>query len=239
MGRETFGLAALVLFLTACAGDDASGTAGPDAAPSGGGTGPSGGSSAGGSGGTSAGGSGGTQDASSDATSCDGVTCSNHGTCSIASGVAVCSCDTGYHANGTSCDADQSCTGVDCGACGQCKVVSGVATCECPTGYVLSGSKCLLSPDPCDTTTCASDEACVSEAHCQPLGACVKTCDCSNCGNCGPDNSDGRWDDWQEYCGNLKSSPATMACNKPCPSGEGCLPYATPICWPIEGCFSL
>ncbi len=28
------------------------------------------------------------------------------------------------------------------------------------------------------------DEACVPEAHCQPLGACVPTCDCSNCPNC-------------------------------------------------------
>jgi hypothetical protein len=29
-----------------------------------------------------------------------------------------------------------------------------------------------------------------------------------------------------------------MACAKPCTGGQGCLPYATPICWPLEGCFS-
>ena len=73
-----------------------------------------------------------------------------------------------------------------------------------------------------------------------PLGACVQTCDCSNCPNCAPDNSDGRWDDEQEYCGaQPNQQPATMACNKPCPDGMGCIPYATQICWPLEGCFSL
>jgi hypothetical protein len=95
--------------------------------------------------------------------------------------------------------------------------------------------------DPCANVVCPAGQACVSEAHGQPLGVCVDTCDCSNCGNCAYDNADGRWDDMQEYCGNLKSSPATMACNKPCQSaGSGCIYYgAVNICWPLEGCFSL
>jgi hypothetical protein len=79
----------------------------------------------------------------------------------------------------------------------------------------------------------------VSEAHGQPLGVCVDTCDCSNCGNCAYDNADGRWNDMQEYCGNLKASPATVTCNKPCGGGAGCIYYgAVNICWPLEGCFS-
>jgi hypothetical protein len=93
--------------------------------------------------------------------------------------------------------------------------------------------------DPCATVTCGPNQACVPYAHGQALGACVDTCDCSNCGNCGGDNADGRWDDMQEYCGNRASSPATMACNRPC-SGGGCIPFGSvSICWPLEGCFSL
>jgi hypothetical protein len=94
--------------------------------------------------------------------------------------------------------------------------------------------------DPCAGVVCPEGQACVSEAHGQPLGVCVDTCDCSNCGNCSYDNADGRWDDMQEYCGNLKNSPATMACNRPCGGGMGCIYYgAVNICWPLEGCFSL
>ncbi len=172
--------------------------------------------------------------------SCDGVTCSGQGDCMVVDGgAASCSCHAGYHAEGLSCVVDETCTGVDCGRCGQCAVTGGKATCTCPDGFVFTGTGCVVSPDPCTPNPCDADHACVPEAHCAPLGACVPTCDCSNCGNCGPDNTDGRWDDWQEYCGNLKSSPATMACVRPCPQGDGCLPYNPPICWPMEGCFSL
>ncbi len=171
---------------------------------------------------------------------CSGVDCGAHGTCVATTGQATCSCDPGYHAMALSCVVDETCTSTTCGNCASCDVVGGIAQCSCPMGYVLMGNGCVLSPDPCDTTTCGSGQACVSEAHCQPLGACVDTCDCSNCPNCGPDNSDGRWDDEQEYCGaQPNQSPATMVCNKPCSGGEGCLPYQTQICWPLEGCFSL
>lgn len=237
-------LTLLAALAVAACSEDSGTTAGPSATGGSGGKSGSGGSAAsdasglGGSGNSGWGGGGG--DAAPDAPgSCAGVTCSGHGTCSVGDAGATCKCDSGYHAVGADCQVDQSCTGMDCGSCGTCKVVGGVASCECPTGYVWQGGKCSLSPNPCDTTTCASDEACVPEAHCQPLGACVKTCDCSNCGNCGPDNSDGKWNDMQEYCGNPNASPATMACTKPCPSGEGCIPYNPAICWPIEGCFSL
>jgi len=152
---------------------------------------------------------------------------------------ATVGCDAGYHRGGAGCVPDETCAGVSCGTCGSCVVNNGVAECECPTGYQFSGGKCVLSPNPCDTTSCATGTACVPEAHCQPLGVCVQICDCSNCGNCGADNSDGKWNDYQEYCGTPMASPATTACTTPCPSGHGCLPYSPPICWPNEGCFSL
>jgi hypothetical protein len=121
-----------------------------------------------------------------------------------------------------------------------CEVQNGVATCTCPMNYAWNGSDCKLAIDPCANANCAADQYCVPEAHCQALGVCVDTCDCSHCPNCGPDNSDGRWNDQQEYCGAaVNQSPATMKCNKPCTGGAGCLPYAVPSCWPLEGCFSL
>jgi hypothetical protein len=172
---------------------------------------------------------------------CDGVTCSGFGDCEVVDGSEpACSCEPGYHPSGLACEKDESCTGVACGRCGTCEVIAGKATCTCPDGFSNDGTGCVVDPNPCDTTDCGADAACVPEAHCQPLGACVPRCDCSNCGNCGSDNSDGRWDDWQEYCGaEPNQSPATVACNKPCPPGDGCLPFADPICWPMEGCFSL
>jgi len=172
---------------------------------------------------------------------CDGVTCSGHGTCQPSDGGASCLCANGYHAAGLACEADETCAGVTCGRCAQCAVVVGKATCTCPAQMKPDGNQgCVVDPNPCDTTTCGADEYCVPEAHCSPLGACVKTCDCSNCPNCAPDNSDGRWDDWQEYCGAAPNqSPATMACTRPCGPGEGCIPYSPSICWPMEGCFSL
>jgi hypothetical protein len=153
--------------------------------------------------------------------------------------VSRCACNPGYHDEGLACVADETCTGIDCGRCGTCEVLDGLATCTCPPGLTHDGTGCVVTPDPCSPSPCGVDEYCVPEAHCQPLGACVPLCDCSNCGNCGGDNSDGRWDDWQEYCGNLMSSPATLTCNNPCPPGDGCLPYSIQFCWPMEGCFSL
>jgi len=171
---------------------------------------------------------------------CAGVTCSGHGTCSAPMGQPACACEPGYHAAGADCAKDETCAGKACGTCGQCQVVMGVATCTCPQDYAWDGADCKLAIDPCANANCGPDQYCVPEAHCQALGACVDTCDCSNCPNCGPDNSDGRWNDMQEYCGAQPDQmPATMKCNKPCAGGAGCLPYAVQICWPLEGCFSL
>jgi hypothetical protein len=94
--------------------------------------------------------------------------------------------------------------------------------------------------DPCYGVVCPAGQACVSTAHGQPLGVCVDTCDCSNCANCDYTAQDGRWNDMQEYCGNLNAQPATQKCNRPCSDqSQGCIYYgAVNICWPLEGCFS-
>jgi hypothetical protein len=171
---------------------------------------------------------------------CAGVTCSGHGTCSVQMGQATCACQPGYHAVGADCAMDETCSGKSCGTCGFCMVMGGVATCTCPQDYAWNGTDCKLTFDPCATANCAADQACVPEAHCQALGACVDTCDCSNCPSCTPDNSDGKWNDWQQFCGpDPAQTTPTMACNKPCANGDGCLPYTTQICWPLEGCFGL
>jgi len=39
---------------------------------------------------------------------CNGQTCSGHGTCAVNGGVATCTCQTGFHAEGMSCLADQT-----------------------------------------------------------------------------------------------------------------------------------
>ncbi len=47
-------------------------------------------------------------DSDSDGASCEGVTCSGHGTCLIEDNAAVCQCDDNYHAAGVLCIADNS-----------------------------------------------------------------------------------------------------------------------------------
>ena len=80
---------------------------------------------------------------------CDGVTCSEHGTCSPdAEGNAVCMCDTGYHtddSNPLSCIADiDPCDGITCSDHGTCTLdTEGAALCVCDSGYVnASATEC-------------------------------------------------------------------------------------------------
>jgi len=202
MSRKTV-LTSLFVCIALATSSCTIGTLGPAGGGSGG-TGGQGGSS------QSAGGMAQSSSSSSSGTtmnSCDGVTCSGQGTCSVVNGAASCACMPGYHAVGLECVVDETCAGKACGYCGQCQVVDGVATCMCPPGYMLQGKDCVLESDPCANANCTVDQYCVPEAHCQPLGACVQRCDCSNCPNCGPDNADGRWNDWQEYCGGAPDQP--------------------------------
>ena len=68
---------------------------------------------------------------------CEGVTCSNHGTCTVSQGQASCDCEAGYHADGLACvqDTGGPCDGVTCSDHGICSVVDGAALCTCDSGY--------------------------------------------------------------------------------------------------------
>jgi hypothetical protein len=194
-------------------------------------------------------------------TACDGITCGGAGTCvSQFFGGYQCDCLPGYVSYGpacvqenklycrnsdgslaprgsTRCSADDMSIDVcaDPDGDGLVDWTWGVA---CAGGLTCSGG-CLGTK--CPDQPCPIGTACVMEAHGQPLGVCVVTCDCNNCANCGPDNSDHRWDDEQEACGLMpnQAGQPTQACKQPCPSpGDGCIPYNPGICWPIEGCFS-
>ena len=175
---------------------------------------------------------------------CDPDPCPAIATCTDNGGQAHCQCPQGYHLEDNQCVASgpTNCAEIDCpGRCRSCEVINGLAQCVCAQGFEFNGQDCVVADDPCNPNPCDhATQVCVPSAHCQPLGACAQRCDCSNCPNCDGDNSDGKWDDLQQHCGNGTSSPATMACNNPCPNpGDGCLPYAEQFCWPMQGCFSL
>jgi hypothetical protein len=194
-------------------------------------------------------------------TPCAGISCGDHGNCQVNPflGASSCVCDAGFTAYGFGC-VDSRTLACDDGAGGS--EPRGSSRCD-PTDTYLevcgdgdgdglmewiygadcaSGGSCASTclGVGCDVQPCPAGTVCVPEAHEQPLNVCVPSCDCGNCGNCGADNSDGRWNDEQEYCGAApNTSPATTKCTLPCPSaGDGCIPYDPPICWPIEGCFS-
>jgi hypothetical protein len=78
---------------------------------------------------------------------CAGNTCGGGGTCSPASGAAVCSCNTGYTGTGTTtCTAVvDACAGNTCGGGGTCSSASDAAVCTCNTGYTSSGGSCIVA----------------------------------------------------------------------------------------------
>ena len=192
---------------------------------------------------------------------CADIQCGPLGTCAPAMfGGAGCTCVEGAMPYGRTCvDADKlTCTDRDGG-----RVPRGAIRCDATDDHLevchdgngdgvlewIFGAECAAPGScaasclgtPCPDQPCPVGTACVEEAHEEPLGVCVPTCDCSNCGNCSLDNGDGRWDDWQEQCGvdPNGAGPPTTACNLPCPNaGDGCIPYDPGICWPMEGCFS-
>ncbi len=191
---------------------------------------------------------------------CVGVDCGNAGTCKVYPFQgASCECDIGYVAYGRGCVAERR---MHCRDRNGGLVNRGTIRCNeadtdlevCHDGdgdglmEWIFGATCVMGGScaqnclgrVCPDQPCPVGTVCVPEAHEMPLGVCVATCDCTNCANCSPDNGDGRWNDWQEYCGAAPNqSPAVQACNLPCPNaGDGCIPYNPSICWPIEGCFS-
>lgn len=151
--------------------------------------------------------------------------------------------DLGPHApdNGAAADATTKadlgapCAGVTCSSHGTCKVdpSTGQAFCECELYYKAVGLSCIPA---CDGVSCPQGQTCIPGHHDTTDPICVDTCDCSNCGNCA-------MADFQpygvNYCGSPAGAPATVVCNSPCPSGQGCIPFSTPICWPGQGCISM
>lgn len=113
---------------------------------------------------------------------CGGVSCSGHGECVAADGVAACWCDPGYYAEGLACLETEGtpCEGVECSSHGTCTVVDGAAQCACEPGYQASGTECLCVPD-CGERECGADP------HCgEPCGECGAGDTCDGAGSCRP-----------------------------------------------------
>ncbi len=106
---------------------------------------------------------------------CDGITCSGHGTCSVAGDAAVCTCDAGFTEDGTTCIADvaDACEGNECDVNATCNPDGDVYSCECNAGYSGDGTTCVA--DVADA--CAGNE-CDVNATCTPDGE-DYTCECN------------------------------------------------------------
>jgi hypothetical protein len=154
---------------------------------------------------------------------CDGVTCSGHGTCEVVDGEAVCVCDAAYA--GEACEAcangyqdndgDGTCrhscgtAGLTCGAHAHCDDASGTAACVCDDGYVDHDGVC---GETCGT----AGLTCGAHAHCDDAsGTPVCVCDDGyqdndHDGDCAPDCETAGFD-----CGDLgcDDSSGTARCN--------------------------
>ncbi len=135
---------------------------------------------------------------------CSGVTCGDNGSCVDSYGIATCSCDLGYYAEGLDCLESPSCDNVDCSNHGTCSVNNNELSCNCSLGYHPVGLECILDVTSCDNVNCSDHGDCQlegSRATCvcdQDFHAVDLECisddpctdvDCSNHGVC--DNSSG------------------------------------------------
>ena len=104
---------------------------------------------------------------------CDGVTCSEHGTCDDSSGRAVCNCDDGYVPSGTlECvppdHADDSCADIECDeweycANGTCHVKSG----RCSENSDCQSNKCNMETHYCEYTGPCEGVTCNNHGECK------------------------------------------------------------------------
>ena len=184
---------------------------------------------------------------------CADVTCSDHGTCEVKDGAAVCSCDEGYYANegdATKCEADEpgtvevTCDGIDCDGHGTCEVKEGAAVCSCDEGYHVKEG---------DATKCEADEpgnpgdkTCTDACE-----ANILRCSGVNRERCLPDeNQCLQWqtevcednthcDENTLQCEPNDSSDDPKTCTNPCESGaKRCIDNAVQICQADEnGCY--
>ncbi|MBW2704211.1 MAG: hypothetical protein JRF33_25605 [Deltaproteobacteria bacterium] len=93
---------------------------------------------------------------------CEGIVCSNHGSCAVADDQAVCVCNAGYHAQGTDCLADADpCLDVSCSNHGSCAVADELAVCVCNAGYHAEALTCVADVDPCAGENCSDHGLCV------------------------------------------------------------------------------
>ena len=114
-----------------------------------------------------------------------GLDCGDYGSCSDASGTAVCICDTGYtgancsdcapgyHDEGGDCVEDTTCQPNSCNNHGTCDDTSGSPVCTCDTGY--AGATC----DQCDIGYQDNDNNDTCEPNCATSGL-----DCGDHGSC-------------------------------------------------------
>jgi hypothetical protein len=124
---------------------------------------------------------------------CEGVTCSDHGSCVDTDNAATCACDAGYSADGLACvDVDECADGTDdCGVGALCTNTGGTFTCACDVGHSGDGKTCVFDGVECDPT--AADNDC--EDACVPVdggGVCADACDtaatCPAGWRCDPDH---------------------------------------------------
>lgn len=124
---------------------------------------------------------------------CQQLSCPPRASCSDAGGQARCachvgykgdrcdSCDTGYHAVGDACVADQKCEPSTCTGRATCRVVNGLTDCECQTGYARPGcTACGPGYHSVNGATCVADETC-SASRCGPQGTCVVEAGATKC----------------------------------------------------------
>ena len=100
---------------------------------------------------------------------CEGITCSDHGTCEVQSDVAVCDCDEGYEADDAACtpiEVPDPCADDDCDVNATCTPDGTDFTCACNTGFEGDGKSCtaIVPPDPCLTDDCDVNATCTPTA---------------------------------------------------------------------------
>lgn len=119
---------------------------------------------------------------------CAGITCSGQGVCGVTTaGQAVCSCNPGYRAMGSTCVpplADggtlAQCAGITCSNQGQCAVLAnGAPGCLCNNGFYAKGVECLNAQDfACRNETCSGQGTCRLVAPTASMGPSGR-CDCT------------------------------------------------------------